>query len=194
MKIEKFWQTKKWRTDKIPEKDLIDSLLKKTFEIVPSKQSLVPYKIIVLGPDSKLKKEMKDASLTYFQPAYELDSPYVIVFTERKITKVNPSVQRRIWKKHPYDKILNTGGGLKEKSLEVGMFATILTELCLENELSIGYTLCFPDEIGEKLNPVYDLMITDPFLIMSIGYSYQKRSLKAKDEYKPDIDEVICYE
>ena len=55
MNIEKFWQTKKWRTDKIPEKDLIDSLLKKTFEIVPSKQSLVPYKIIVLGPDSKLK-------------------------------------------------------------------------------------------------------------------------------------------
>tara|TARA_B100000029_G_C17473699_1_gene922904 strand:+ start:60 stop:638 length:579 start_codon:yes stop_codon:yes gene_type:complete len=192
MKIEKFWQTKKWSKDKIPEKDLIDSLLKKTFEIVPSKQSLVPYKIIVLGPDSKLKKEMQQASKTYYQPAYELDSPYVIVFTERKITKPNPSVQRRIWKKHPYDKILNIGSGLKEKSIEVGMFATIFTELCLENELSIGYTLCFPDKINEQFKD--EFMITDPFLIMSIGYSYQKRSLKAKDEYKPDIDEVICYE
>jgi len=192
MNIEKFWQTKKWRTDKIPEKNLIDSLLRKTFEIVPSKQSLVPYKLIVLGPDSKLKKEMKQASKTYFQPAYELDSPYVIVFTERKIEKVSPSIQRRIWKKHPYDKILNTGGGLKEKSLEVGMFATILTELCLEKELSLGYTECFPDKINEQFKD--EFMITDPFLILSVGYSNQNRSLKAKDEYKPDIDEIINYE
>ena len=192
MNIEKFWQTKKWRTDKIPEKNLIDSLLKKTFEIVPSKQSLVPYKIIVLGPDSKLKKEMKDASLTYFQPAYELDSPYLIVFTERKITKVSPSVQRRIWKKHPYEKIMNIGSALIEKSVEVGMFATIFTELCLEKELSLGYTECFPDKINEQFKD--EFMITDPFLILSVGYSNQKRSLKDKEEYKPDIDEVICYE
>jgi len=192
MKIEKFWQTKKWSKDKIPERDLIDSLLKKTFEIVPSKQSLVPYKVIVLGPDSRLKKEMKDASLTYFQPAYELDSPYILVITERKITKVNPSVQRRIWKKHPYEKILNIGTGLVEKAVEVGMFATIFTELCLEKELSIAYTECFPDKINEQFKD--EFMITDPLLILSVGYSNQKRSLKDKEEYKPDIDEVICYE
>ena len=132
------------------------------------------------------------ASKTFFQPAYKLDSPYVIVFTERKITKVSPSVQRRIWKKHPYEKIMNIGSALIEKSVEVGMFATIFTELCLEKELSLGYTECFPDKINEQFKD--EFMITDPFLILSVGYSNQKRSLKDKEEYKPDIDEVICYE
>ena len=188
MKIEKFWQTKVWKKDKIPKKELIDSLIKKTFEIVPSKQSLVPYKIIVLGPNNELKKEMQQVSQSYYQPAYELDSPYVLVFTERKIEKVSPSVQRKIWKKHPF-RIGKIGECIKEKSIEVGMFATIFTELCLENELSIGYTLCFPDKLKEHFKD--EIMITNPILILSVGYSDQKKSLKHKQEYKPDLKDIL---
>ena len=188
MKIDKFWQTKDWRTDKIPEKKLMDSLLKKTFKIVPSKQSLVPYKIVVLGPDSELKRQMKKVCKKYFQPAYELNSPYVLVFTEREIKKVSPSVQRKIWRKHPY-RIRKIGECIKEKSVEVGMFATIFTELCLENELSIGYTLCFPNKINENFKD--EIMITDPLLILSVGYSNQKKSVKISDEYKPDLEDIL---
>tara|TARA_B100001741_G_scaffold123280_1_gene101556 strand:+ start:425 stop:1000 length:576 start_codon:yes stop_codon:yes gene_type:complete len=188
MKIENFWQTKVWKKDKIPEKELIDSLLKKTFDIVPSKQSLVPYKIVVLGPDSELKKEMQQLMMKYYQPAYELDSPYVLIFAERKIEKVSPSVQRKIWRKHPF-RIGTIGECKKEKSIEVGMFATIFTELCLENELSIAYTLCFPDEINKHFKD--EIMITDPLLILSVGYSNQKGSLREKEEYKPDLRDIL---
>ena len=189
MIMKKFWQTKIWSKDKIPEKELIDSLLKKTFEIVPSKQSLVPYKIVVLGPDSELKKQMKKICKKFYQPAYELNSPYVLVFTERKIKKVSPAIQRRIWRKHPYEKIMNIGSGLKEKSVEVGMFATIFTELCLEKELSIGYTQCFPDEISEHFEN--DFLERNPILILSVGYGDQEKSMKMKDEYKPDLEDIL---
>ena len=80
---------------------------------------------------------------------------------------------------------MNIGGELRTKSLEVGMFATIFTELCLENKLSIGFTLCFPDKINKHFKD--EFLTADPLLILSVGYSNQKSSLKAKDEYKPDI-------
>ena len=69
------------------------------------------------------------------------------------------------------------------------MFATIFTELCLENELSIAYTLCFPDEINKHFKD--EIMITDPLLILSVGYSNQKGSLREKEEYKPDLRDIL---
>ena len=43
-------QCKKFSRKKIPDRALVEKLLNKTFELVPSKQNLVPYKVKVLGP------------------------------------------------------------------------------------------------------------------------------------------------
>ena len=42
----------------IPDKTLIQHLLEKTWRLVPSKQQLMPYKVLVLGPDRKKEKEI----------------------------------------------------------------------------------------------------------------------------------------
>ena len=50
-------QIKLFDTENVPNKKLIISLIDKTFELVPSKQSLMPYKVHVLGPEFKDLKE-----------------------------------------------------------------------------------------------------------------------------------------
>ena len=44
--FKKRFQARRFLKDKIPDKELIKSLLEKTFELVPSKQSLVPYNAV----------------------------------------------------------------------------------------------------------------------------------------------------
>ena len=43
---------------KIPDYSVIQSLLDKTHKLVPSKQNLMPYKVIVLGPECKKEKQI----------------------------------------------------------------------------------------------------------------------------------------
>ena len=42
----------------IPEKNLVENLLEKTWRLVPSKQQCMPYKVHVLGPERKKEKEI----------------------------------------------------------------------------------------------------------------------------------------
>ena len=111
--------------------------LKKTYELVPSKQSLIPYKVVVLGPENPEKEEFRKFTVdgNRGQPAVELRSPYVLLFTEREIDNVSPSISKKIKQGHPYT-ILKIGNDKHDKCIEIGMFSTILTELCLFHGLS----------------------------------------------------------
>ena len=52
-------QVKRFNHIKIPDKTLIQSLLEKTWRLVPSKQQLMPYKVHILGPKCAKEKEIK---------------------------------------------------------------------------------------------------------------------------------------
>ncbi len=45
------WQVRQYDEANIPDKDLIKSLVSKTFELSPSKQNLLPFRVHVLGPE-----------------------------------------------------------------------------------------------------------------------------------------------
>ena len=50
-------QTKDFKS-KFPEQKIIKQIIQKTFDLVPSKQNLVPYKVTVLGPDNPIEKDI----------------------------------------------------------------------------------------------------------------------------------------
>ena len=199
-------QTHTWN-DKIPSKKLINSLIKKTYELVPSKQNIIPYQIIIWGPDIK-KDEFRDfcrygsddMSQDYKRGTIGLLAPYVLFFCKRKINDINGMVLRSIKKGHAH-KILDQTRphNYKRSCLEIGMFSSLLTGFCMEENLSVSYTLCMPSpkwKINEEWVPnnewrTFGFEPDQVLFSMGIGYSDQKKSGRADDEIKPLIKNIV---
>jgi len=201
----KRFQARRFKKDNIPSKELINSLLEKAFNLISSKQSLVPYKVIVFGPEhTEIKQKLWEASSWHWEnkkpqldtkphkATIQLIAPYLILFADREVNDYNPSTKRKVDKGHPYSS-LRLYGDVPNKSTEVGMFATLLTGLCLEKNLSISYTTCFPVRTPlQKLIKDDSLLdINLVFLFMSIGYADGHNFSLEEDEYKPPIENII---
>ena len=196
-------QIRFFRNDVIPERELIDSLLEKTFNLVPSKQSLMPYHVHIFGPDKIDEKEklyylsgsihiedsFKD---THYNT--QLKAPYVLVFTQR-LAWPNPMVAKSIlnglnfnqcdpatYKKH------KTG-----PALEVGMFMMILTTLCMANNIDVSCTLCLPQENLKYKEQGLNFTDENVIVSMSLGYEKDDTYIKAIDNTKPNIEEVLSW-
>lgn len=191
-----FRQIRYFRQDKHPEEEMIKSLITETYNLVPSKQKLVPYKIHVFGPNHSKEKEVlylatKDRNVrinTNFN--YQVFASYVLLFTSRLCDNPNEHVKSLIKKGHNYPNC-NLNGYKKFKIIpcvEIGMFCNNLSHTCLNNNLDIAYTACFPMTIDHLIPEIKE----DIILAMSIGYAddaYPYR--KNKYQYKPDIKEII---
>ena len=209
--FKKRFQARKFLEDKIPDKELIKSLLEKTFKLVPSKQSLVPYKVWVLGPEHlETKQKLHELSSWHWKKnkperthyaTIQLLAPYLLIFTDREVDDVSPAILENIEKGHPYS-ILKLGNSQEAKTLEMGMFSKILTGLCLEEGLAVSYTLCFPRHYGrvEKHHQKYVLgdlpeimaiIESHVLLLMSIGYPDGENFVKKNNEYKPPMENII---
>jgi|TARA_B100001778_G_scaffold234880_1_gene195759 hypothetical protein len=201
--FKKRFQARRFLKDKIPDKELIKSLLEKTFELVPSKQSLVPYNVWVLGPEHlETKQKLHNLASWHWQKNKEgrvhngtiqLLAPYLIIFTDRQVNDPSPAIVRNIQRGHPYP-ILELGNEQVNKALEVGMFSKILTGLCLEKDLAVSYTLCFPTNKEKQKSTVpelIDIIESHVLLLMSIGYPAGENFIREFNEYKPPIENVI---
>ena len=191
-----FRQIRYFRQDKHPEEEMIKSLITETYNLVPSKQKLVPYKIHVFGPNHSKEKEAlylatKDRNVrvnTNFN--YQMFASYVLLFTSRLCDNPNEAVKNSIKKGHRYlncdlNKYKNA---ITIPCIEIGMFCDNLAHMCLNNNLDIAYTACFPMTIDHLIPEIKE----DIILAMSIGYAddaYPYR--KNKYQYKPDIKEII---
>jgi len=191
-----FRQIRYFRQDKHPEEEMIKSLITETYNLVPSKQKLVPYKIHVFGPNHSKEKEAlylatKDRNVrvnTNFN--YQMFASYVLLFTSRLCDNPNEAVKNSIKKGHRH---LNCDLNEYKKSktipcIEIGMFCNNLSHMCLNNNLDIAYTGCLPSTINHLMQEIKE----DIYLAMSIGYAddaYPYR--KNKYQYKPDIKEII---
>jgi len=191
-------QVEWFKDDVFPEKELVESLLEKTYELVPSKQNLMPYEVLVLGPDKiDEKKELfdlskntqsKESSFTNSYHNKQLLAPYVLVFTQRLAFPPNLHVQNLILKGREYQEC-NVHSYKKYKNIpaiEIGMFMLTLSCLCLENNIDVSYTACLP-YIKERFSFVNE----DVYIVMSLGY--KKWNRQRENENKPTIDEVISW-
>ena len=198
-------QVRQFSEDKIPNLEDVNRIINKAYDLVASKQSLVPYKITVLGPHKKEEKqELYNLSVKNDggHGNENIFAPYVLCFTNRLVDNPNLSVKRKIAKGHQYDELnplVYRKKGL-EVGIEVGMFSKILTSLCMEHGFDVSYLLCF-SEISENKNPYSEKKPVISFLkdrlLFSLQIGYQKsgviqdKFLKDADEYKPDITEIV---
>jgi len=189
-------QVRQYSVEKIPNLEDVNRIINKAYDLVASKQSLVPYKITVLGPHKKEEKqELYNLSVKNDggHGNENIFAPYVLCFTNRLVDNPNLSVKRKVAKGHRYDLLdpekYRTRG--MEVGVEVGMFSKILTLLCMEYNFDVSYLLCFSDSASQQLSFLNDK------LIFSLQIGYQKSSdikdkfLKDADEYKPDITEIV---
>lgn len=195
-------QIKIFSKDRIPSEDLIRGILQKTYDIVPSKQNLMPYKILVIGPEDKNAKQaifdltcFTSSTHTGTQTNWTAYAPYNLIFTQR-LAEPNPFVAGKLEKGHSFQccdpKHYESLGTKITSTIEVGMFSTILTGLCIENGLDVGYLKCFPH--WERKIKWADLPIVDEFPIFMMGIGYRDCEPRTNaGETKPDFDEVVCF-
>lgn len=179
-----------------PDKETVDQLIHLAFDLVPSKQNLMPYTINVVGPDQS-NKETKDILYKLSQHCGEMANtncfaPYVIIFSSR-LCIPNTSVSNAIDRGMPYESCdfhsYQNPSALRRANIEIGMFATILTGLCMEKDIQVSYLLCYPAE-KEKWYPLEFLDKEVPLFVMTIGYESPLHK-RGRVEDKPMPDEVI---
>ena len=202
-------QTKYFSKDKIPSKGLIEDILKSTVYLTPSKQNFMPWKIIVLGPDKVKEKEalfrMAEGSDTPHEyeenKNIQVFAPYVFIYTMRLSF---PNDHALFLKDQGYDvpacnpdKYFDTTCQ-QTASIEIGMSASILTYMCRNAGLDIGYLLCFKKwgftkkDIAQRSLLWSEIPCVDepPIFICCVGYK-ERDVEKNLNEGRPDWDEII---
>ena len=184
-----------------PDHTIIKNALEKTYDLVPSKQSLIPYKVHVVGPfNEKVNKALYETSTFSGVLANRglLTAPYNFVY-EVRLSQGNSAVQHDIDVNGHIQPVMDKNlykrrDIIKNTTLEIGMHAAVLSSILLENNLDISYTLCFENNengSSERWNhPALDFITDEVQFIMSTGYSDNEKYWPAGEE-KPEIAEVI---
>jgi len=190
----------------IPSKDLINSLLKRTWKVTPSKNQFMAYTIHIVGPNEKSIKESiynicttneaqtNTNNTTIDKPRLNenllclLTAPYNLIFTNRLENEPNKEQEYLISKGVYYEAVdpKKFETLYSTNSIEVGMFAKILTTLCLENNLDVTYTKCFSANYKDWIKTI-PFVKTSPIMIMSIG---KGKTFKEPKKYNGEITDL----
>ena len=122
-----------------------------------------------------------------------LSAPYCLIFTTRLVKNPDSKILARIKKGHVYSvcdpkSYNNMQAGI---SIEVGMFSKVLTSLCLEKNIDVSYTLCFPPYDNNKKEVWKKLSFIEDPVLFSMQLGYRTGLINYNKEKKPNIDEVI---
>ena len=194
-------QVRWYDQDRTPSKELIDKCLVQTYELVASKQNLMPYKVYVIDNNRELNQALYDISqeaLSTKSANYNLlTAPYQFVYTVRLAggnSKVDSDVNDWGHSQPPMNPDqYKTRETIKNTNIEIGMHATILSKLLIENGVDVSYTLCFPNwEYNQELwhNKGFTFIEDEVQFIMSAGYDDPEKYFDSP-ESKPDYDTVV---
>jgi hypothetical protein len=200
----------------IPE-TLINSLLRRTWKVTPSKNQFMPYTVHVLGPkhqDYKNSVYLKCLSTENDQcpnvipeiyqsalPIYAniLSCSYLLIFTMRLEDKPNNYQKRKISQGFYFEPLSELG--LKDiessTSVEVGMFSDTFSALCIEQGLDVSYTLCFKKNLGHWKDLPF--ITRRPIFLMTVGKGkiYHRDHLIARnvhlDHLRPDYERIVNF-
>lgn len=208
-----------------PDVNLVKQLINITYELVPSKQNLMPYKVHVIGPyNTEVNKELyrlaciNELGEHNYRQRFEeeisgntqlLYAPYNLLF-EKRLPEANTFVRERLKEGHPYNNLDPKSHHLEtnDTKIEIGMFCSILTGLCMEKNIDVSYTACLPSikrnrVTDEITNPFVNLPFINEniFLALSLGYrhptvdeNYMLSRLANVGEIKPNINDVINWQ
>lgn len=216
--LDKWRYTLEYDTTHSFPRDKVERCLYQAWKVTPSKNSFMPYKVFVIGPENwdikyKIHKIALMKEFTVNERNYNpnkwpdpimkrclKNAEYTIVFCPRVEDK--PSK----WQKH-----LHEGGcfmdawyeDMDEKYkknilLEVGMFAANLTVFCLEQGIATNYISSFESRL-EYWKDI-DFVKTKPCLLMTLGKTLRtrrqwidKEERKSNWDVKPDYDRVVKF-
>ena len=186
-------------TENIPDLSIIQTAVEQAYELTASKQNLIPYKLYVLN-NKEANKGLYSISTgntgTVVVNTNLLTAPYQFIYAARLVDDADPSVMSAVASGHlqpPLDPVqYKLAGQARNTCLEIGMHATILSGLLIEQGLEVTYTLCFErdeeDWIRIGLEEVDDYV----YFIMSAGYADPEKEYHT-GENKPPIENVVRY-
>lgn len=197
--------------DIIKKSDIVD-LLKKTWEITPSKNNLMPWQVFVIGPDNQNYKnivynicsknediansvnEYKDNDyIKGRNPAYAniKSCQYLLIMTQRLSGPLN-AYQQKQWDNGVfYDSYTEEGLADSENTIciECGIFGANFSALAIEKEIDTSYTLCFTGKIKYwKELPFINRPVT---LLMTIGHGKKYRKDIIFNDPKPNFERIV---
>lgn len=205
--------------DKVPDKKLIEEALWQTWKTTPTKNSAMPYKVFVFGPEHKKEKELvhqmaynchvtseniavKKGLATRTEKGvpnihYEhlKYNPYLICIHAQP-RQPNKHYKERIRKGMFFDQMHESeiDKFIDTSAVEVGLFLQNLTSYVLEKGIDISYTSCFNRNWNEWKNVGLKHAKYRPIMLASLGYAEKYRFEEEADtEYwkKPEYEEMI---
>jgi len=163
-------------TDYVPPHTLIEDILNTAYDVVPSKQSTIPYVIHVLGPKNRSKDFLYEATKDDCDHNHQVKAPYVLMFYKR-VDDLQARGDGKI--KPSYDHNL---------MIEIGMMSTVITQLCLSKELDVSYTACWLP----KDNKIWkDAPVKRPLFSMSIGIGESRAVISRKP--RPENKKIFLF-
>ena len=194
--------------DKIPDKSLIQDMITRTYQCVPSKQLVVPYAVTILGPDKKDEKtrfyefcrdetglsndQIKDNNAG----AKLYNAPYVLIFTTRVIENLSKSMSIQYQKSEWCWPAIQTPHKLTSAHyIEIGMFSIILAGMCIENNLASSFSLLFPRD-GYQGWEKMEFIKGRVLFCMTLGYTDMTSPISRVangDECRPPIKDIINF-
>ena len=220
MHLEKYRYVREYDTTTSIPRAEIYNILKKTWQVTPSKNNFMPYSVFVLGPDQQelknkvyglcIKNESKANNIPDIEKIrdYENNKPqfwnivtcnYLLIFTPRVEDKPNPWQLKQIENGNVFDQ-MNAHRMDKthtNTSIEIGMFANTFASLCLEKDIDISHTMCFSSDIDDWHSIGLTGIEYYPLLLMSVGKGMKYRQ-PAEDpieqlDLKPDFTRIVNF-
>lgn len=209
--------------DKDIPNETINHLLEKSWKATSSKNNFMAYKIHVLDNTKKFEKQLvwykcvgkqiksenqakeDGKGIGYIGKPNQYynhikENSHLLIFTSRvcepnnfmkKVIEKEGHIAHEMYPEYVNDIIDNT-------AIEVGMFTSHLTLFCMEENIDVSYTACFPRRVRNWFNLPF--IEQRPILLMSLGYGKEyrndnlKKKGKLKDDYKPSKDTIISWE
>ena len=218
MFLEKYKYVREYDSSANIPKDIVESMLEKTWKITPSKNNCMPYSVFILGPDKQqskndvyklcIKNEEKINGIPNIETVrYQNYKPqfwnvvscsYLLIFTPRVETQPNPWQIHRMQQRNVYDqmneeKIYNVAA---ISAIEIGMFVNTFAYFCLEENIDVSHTMCFSNDVEEWKNICEDIKYP-PTILMSIGKGLRYRQPTPDPierlDLKPDYTRIVNF-
>ena len=218
MFLEKYKYVREYDSSANIPKDIVESMLEKTWKITPSKNNCMPYSVFILGPDKQqskndvyklcIKNEEKINGISNIETVrYQNYKPqfwnvvscsYLLIFTPRVETQPNPWQIHRMQQGNVYDqmneeKIYNVAA---ISAIEIGMFVNTFAYFCLEENIDVSHTMCFSNDVEEWKNICEDIKYP-PTILMSIGKGLRYRQPTPDPierlDLKPDYTRIVNF-
>ena len=199
--------------EKWPTKEEINSIIKDAYEVTPSKQQFMPYKINIIGPgdenqsekikiwnkvvfnhhateDRAMKEDKIKDSVHLINRNYQhiLSAPYVLVF-ETRVCKNNKFNQWGIdndshFTEQTIESELKALDSLI--SFECGLFCHALTGLAIEKDIDVSFTSCYPKRVNRWKDTTYVNIKPQMILTMGYGSYYRMDFMRRTNQEKDD--------